>query len=54
MEIIINNNNLFCLFSQDIFSKELCTEIYRKSPGSAYFLIKTFIGENIQMKRKKN
>lgn len=44
------------LFSQDIFSEEFCTQIYCKSPGSGYFLIKTFTGENIpgEKRKKKN
>ena len=53
MEIIINNNNLFRVFSQGIFSKELCAQIYCTSPGSGYVLIKPFIGKNIQRKGEK-
>ena len=41
------------LFSQDIFSEEFCTQIYCKSPGSGYFLIKTFTGENIPGEKRK-
>lgn len=43
MDIIINNNNPGRVRSQDIFSKGY-TQIYRKSPGSGYFLIKTVTG----------